>query len=60
MEGNMDTMVIDAYRSALGQALEDSVITDDEESLLLSLRDSLSISDKKHQELVKALKTNKK
>jgi DNA-binding Lrp family transcriptional regulator len=60
IEGEMDSSVIDAYRDALGQALEDSVITEDEEAILLSLRDSLSISDEIHEELLESLKNKKK
>ncbi|UCE38345.1 MAG: winged helix-turn-helix transcriptional regulator [Thermoplasmata archaeon] len=60
MEGNMDETVIEAYRSALGQALDDSVITEDEENILLSLRDSLSITDEVHEEILNSLKGKKK
>ncbi len=59
MEGEMDSSVIDAYRDALGQALEDSVITEDEEAILLSLRDSLSISEEVHRKLLESLKSEK-
>lgn len=59
IEGEMDSSVIDAYKDALGQALDDSVITEDEEAILLSLRDSLSITDEIHKELLESLKNKK-
>lgn len=60
IEGNMDQMVIEAYRNALNQALEDSVITEDEEEILLSLRDSLYITDEMHKEMLESIKNKKK
>jgi DNA-binding Lrp family transcriptional regulator len=47
---------LDTYRRALTQALEDGVITDDEEAILRALRDSLGITDDEHSQLVKILR----
>ncbi len=47
------------YRNALNQALEDGVITHDEEAILLALRDALNISDKEHEKILRKI-TNKK
>jgi hypothetical protein len=60
IEGEMDSSVIDAYKDALGQALDDSVITEDEEAILFSLRDSLSITDEIHKKLLESLKNENK
>jgi DNA-binding Lrp family transcriptional regulator len=60
---NMDSMEVEIYSNVLGQALEDNVITEDEEAILLSLRDSLQITEEIHEKLLnnlKTLKNNKK
>ncbi|UCE74585.1 MAG: Lrp/AsnC family transcriptional regulator [Methanomassiliicoccales archaeon] len=55
---DMDTLgVIDTYRKALAQALDDGVITDDEEAILTSLRDSLNISDEQHNKILEFVKS---
>jgi DNA-binding Lrp family transcriptional regulator len=56
---NMDSMEVEIYSSVLGQALEDNVITEDEESILLSLRDSLSITEEVHEKLLNRIITKK-
>jgi DNA-binding Lrp family transcriptional regulator len=56
---NMDSMEVEIYSSVLGQALEDNVITEDEEAILLSLRDSLQITEEIHEKLVSSIKTGK-
>lgn len=56
---NMDSMEVEIYSNVLGQALEDNIITEDEEAILLSLRDSLQITEDIHQKLLNRIKTNK-
>jgi DNA-binding Lrp family transcriptional regulator len=56
---NMDSMEVEIYSNVLGQALEDNVITEDEESILLSLRDSLSITEDVHEKLLNRIKNQK-
>lgn len=56
---NMDSMEVEIYSNVLGQALEDNVITEDEEAILLSLRDSLQITEEIHEKLLSKLKTQK-
>jgi DNA-binding Lrp family transcriptional regulator len=51
---------IEAYRQALAQALEDGVITDDEEAILMTLRDSLKISDEDHKRLLDVMSVKRK
>lgn len=59
--GELDVVTrLDTYRSALTQALEDGVITDDEEAILRALRDSLGITDEDHQQMVKLLRAQKR
>jgi DNA-binding Lrp family transcriptional regulator len=50
---------IETYRRALVQALEDGVITEDEEAILRSLRDTLRISDEDHDRLLRSMKGKK-
>ena len=57
---DMDSMEVEIYSNVLSQALEDNVITEDEESILLSLRDSLQITEQIHEKLLNNLKTKKK
>lgn len=45
-----------SYKSALSTALKDGVITDDELSILESLRESLNISEKLHNELIESIR----
>jgi DNA-binding Lrp family transcriptional regulator len=47
---------LETYRRALAQALEDGVITEDEQAILESLRDTLKISDDEHEKLIKGMK----
>jgi DNA-binding Lrp family transcriptional regulator len=56
---NMDSMEVEIYSNVLGQALEDNVITEDEEAILLSLRDSLQITEEIHEKLLNKIKTEK-
>jgi DNA-binding Lrp family transcriptional regulator len=56
---NMDSMEVEIYSNVLGQALEDNVITEDEEAILLSLRDSLQITEEIHEKLLNTIKTQK-
>jgi DNA-binding Lrp family transcriptional regulator len=56
---DMDSMEVEIYSNVLGQALEDNVITEDEEAILLSLRDSLSITQEVHERLLDKLKNQK-
>jgi DNA-binding Lrp family transcriptional regulator len=58
-QSNMDTMELEIYNNVLGHALEDGVITEDEEAILLSLRDSLSISEEMHKKLLDRHKREK-
>ncbi|UCH88272.1 MAG: TerB family tellurite resistance protein [Thermoplasmata archaeon] len=50
----------DVYKSALRQAWEDGVISDDEDSLLKELRRTLKITDEQHARYEKELKAGKK
>ena len=45
-----------SYKSALQTALNDGVITEDESSILETLRNSLNISMKLHDELMESLR----
>lgn len=56
---NMDSMEVEIYCNVLGQALEDNIITEDEEAILLSLRDSLQITQEIHEKLVSRIKNKK-
>lgn len=56
---NMDSIEVEIYSSVLGQALEDNVITEDEEAILLSLRDSLQITEEIHKKLLNSIKNQK-
>jgi Lrp/AsnC family leucine-responsive transcriptional regulator len=47
---------LETYRRALAQALEDGVITEDEQAILVALKDCLEISDEDHEKLMKMLK----
>lgn len=58
--GDLDVHTrLDTYRRALEQALEDGVITDDEEAILRALRESLEISPREHRRMVRALRPGK-
>jgi len=58
--GDLDVHTrLDTYRRALAQALEDGVITDDEEAILRALRESLDISHREHRRMVAALRPAK-
>ena len=46
---------IEIYKTALMQAWSDGTITDDEESMLASLRESLEISPEEHDKLLKEI-----
>ena len=50
---------IDTYTSALSQALEDGLVTDDEQAILEALRDALNISDEEHDDILKRLQKGK-
>ena len=46
------------YTNQLKFALEDGVITENEEKMLKSLRDDLGISDEDHENLLKEMTSN--
>ena len=56
-ESQLSTEVI-SYKAALETAMKDGKITEDEQSILLSLRKTLGISDSLHEELFNSLSNN--
>ncbi|MCK5559807.1 MAG: AsnC family transcriptional regulator, partial [Thermoplasmata archaeon] len=51
---------LETYRRALAQALEDGIITEDEQAILEALRDTLEISQEDHAKLLKGIKQDRK
>jgi DNA-binding Lrp family transcriptional regulator len=51
---------LETYRRALAQALEDGIITEDEQAILEALRDCLEISEDDHVKLLKGMKKSDK
>ena len=51
---------LETYRRALAQALEDGIITEDEQAILEALRDTLEISQDDHAKLLKGIKQDRK
>ena len=52
------TQEVTSYKAALETAMKDGKITEDEQSILLSLRKTLGISDLMHEELFNSLSNN--